>query len=226
MSDQEHPVPSESADDQSPASTFAAMMEKTISDALSKVDTAMDAAKKAHAEAIELQEATSQEKRRIEENARQEADAIIDQHLTKMKAAIRQEVFSEVLCKLVQAGQSAVDISRWLDVPESEVAKAKKTLGFSKLGPSEARVIYLQSGRGGTLKFQMEEITIPFHWEFGGGDAVALIFIPKEEHWEVVTGISLTLRQAILTFVAEQVVFDQAPSCRYEIGPDVITILY
>ena len=83
---------------------------------------------------------------------------------------------------------------------------------------------YAQNGRGGTLTYEREQVRINFDWEFGGGDCVAIIFVPTEAQWEKATGLSLAERLPVLEFVARQVIRDQAPHCRYEISDPWIEI--
>lgn len=87
------------------------------------------------------------------------------------------------------------------------------------------RVIYSQSGRGGTITYQDGETDIPLDWEFGGGNCVVIIFVPTEAQWEKATGLPLSERLPVLEFVAQQVIRDQAPSCRYEISDPWIEIV-
>lgn len=88
-----------------------------------------------------------------------------------------------------------------------------------------ATIRYTQNGRGGTITYQQEATQLRFDWEFGGGNCVAIIFVPTEAQWEKATGLPLLERQKVLEFVAQQVVRDQAPSCHYEISDPWIEIL-
>jgi hypothetical protein len=86
-------------------------------------------------------------------------------------------------------------------------------------------VTYRQNGRGGTILYKDSENSIAFDWEFGGGNTVAIIFIPEISHWVSATEAPVNQRQEILTFIAEQVVRDQAPSGHYVINSNTILIL-
>ena len=46
-------------------------------------------------------------------------------------------------------------------------------------------------------------------WEFGGGNAVAIINIPTVKNWENLTGLPLDRRDSILQFIGEHVMEDQ-----------------
>lgn len=87
------------------------------------------------------------------------------------------------------------------------------------------RLSYQSSGRGGTLTYHDHRSTIRFDWEFGGGDCVAIIFVPTPVAWEHQTGRPLAEREQILTFVGEQAVRDQAPSCRFELSDMFIELV-
>jgi len=87
------------------------------------------------------------------------------------------------------------------------------------------RVEYEQMGRAGLVTYFDGETKIVFDWEFAGGDGVVSIFVPDSAQWEKATGTPLAGRQGILEFVAEQVIRDQAPGCRYEISEGYIDIL-
>ncbi len=87
------------------------------------------------------------------------------------------------------------------------------------------RVEYEQMGRAGMVTYFDGNIKIVFDWEFAGGDGVVIIFVPNSAQWEKATGTPAGERQAILEFVAEQVIRDQAPNCRYEISEGYIDIL-
>lgn len=68
---------------------------------------------------------------------------------------------------------------------------------------------YINQGRGGTVVYSDEQSSIRFYFEFGGGECVAIIFIPTEKEWEQSTGRSVKDRSAIIQWVAEQALRDQ-----------------
>jgi hypothetical protein len=86
-------------------------------------------------------------------------------------------------------------------------------------------VVYRQYGRGGTILYKDGETSIVFDWEFGGGQTVAIIFIPDTANWLKATKTPVNQRDEILTFVAEQAIRDQAPSGHYVIDTNTILIL-
>jgi hypothetical protein len=86
-------------------------------------------------------------------------------------------------------------------------------------------VTYTQEGRGGKIYYRDAGILIEFDWEFAGGNAVILFSIPEEKHWEAITKTPLSRREEILKFVANRVIADQAPGCRFEIYSNSISIV-
>ncbi|SKB83638.1 hypothetical protein [Dyadobacter psychrophilus] len=86
-------------------------------------------------------------------------------------------------------------------------------------------VNYVQDGRGGKIFYRNGEIAIGFDWEFAGGNAVVIIFIPEEKHWEAQTKTSPASRDEIIKHVANRAIEDKAPGCRAEIYADHISIV-
>lgn len=102
-----------------------------------------------------------------------------------------------------------------------DVEKFKKEI-MSRFFP---RLEYTQDGRGGSIYYTEGAIKIQFGWEFGGGNAVVILFIPETKYWEAQTGTPLSRRDEILKFLCEQVIRDQAPGCTYKIYDNSISIL-
>lgn len=84
---------------------------------------------------------------------------------------------------------------------------------------------YTQDGRGGSIYYKEHDIKIEFYWEFGGGNAVVIFYIPETKYWEAQTGTPLSRRDEILKFVCEQVIRDQAQGCTYKIYGNSVSIL-
>lgn len=88
-----------------------------------------------------------------------------------------------------------------------------------------ARLNYSTEGRGGTVFFESDETNFDMWWEFGGGDALAIIDIPSEQHWVARTNLPLEKRAAILDYIGQQVIQDQASGRgTYEISDNCLTI--
>jgi hypothetical protein len=84
---------------------------------------------------------------------------------------------------------------------------------------------YTQDGRGGSIYYKEGDVKIEFGWEFGGGNAVVILFIPETKYWEAQTATPLSRRDEILRFLSEQVIRDQAQGCTYKIYGNSISIL-
>jgi hypothetical protein len=78
-------------------------------------------------------------------------------------------------------------------------------------------LLYNNQGRGGTIVYKDDKSSISFDFEYGGGDCIAIIFIPSEKYWEAQTGRSIAERKDILEFVAIQSAKDQTFNGTYKI---------
>jgi hypothetical protein len=88
-----------------------------------------------------------------------------------------------------------------------------------------ARIHYTSEGRSGNVYFESDETSFDVWWEFAGGDALAIINIPTEKTWEVQTRLPLGKRDAVLAFIAAQVINDQASGRgTYEVSDNFLTI--
>ena len=83
---------------------------------------------------------------------------------------------------------------------------------------------YHNQGRGGAVVYRDEEGDIRMSFEFGGGDCVAIIFVPAAEHWTRSTNRPVADRESILTFVAERAVRDQTSGGSYTLSDSWIEI--
>jgi hypothetical protein len=87
-----------------------------------------------------------------------------------------------------------------------------------------AKISYTSQGRGGDVLVEWGGNTLKLWWEFGGGDTVAFIDIPRAADWEARTGISLAEREQVLNIIGKSAVRDQSPSGHYAITDAHITI--
>lgn len=89
-----------------------------------------------------------------------------------------------------------------------------------------AHLSYSSEGRSGTVYYRSDVANFSMWWEFGSGDAIAIINIPEPKYWEAQTGILLDQRDAVLDFIGQQVLKDQVSSGRgrYEIEGSFLTI--
>jgi len=83
---------------------------------------------------------------------------------------------------------------------------------------------YINQGRGGYVIYRDNETEFKLSFEFGGGDCIAIIYIPTIEEWTSKTNKPLAERLNILKFIAEQSIRDQAPNCIYELSDNCIEI--
>lgn len=88
-----------------------------------------------------------------------------------------------------------------------------------------ARLLYSSEGRSGTVFFESDEAKFDLWWEFGGGDGLAIIDIPSEQQWTARTKLPSEKRAAILDYIAQQVIQDQASGRgTYEISDNYLMI--
>ena len=85
---------------------------------------------------------------------------------------------------------------------------------------------YSENGRSGYVHYSNEGNKFSMYFEFGGGDAVAVISVPSAEDWEAKTGLQLSQRGEVLDFIARQVIEYKTSTGknRYEISDRWITI--
>ncbi len=81
---------------------------------------------------------------------------------------------------------------------------------------------YFSQGRSGNILYKDELGSIKLYYEFGGGDCVAIIFLPDYNEWSE-TWEKDTWNE-VLAFIAKQVISDQAPDCHFRIGEASIEI--
>lgn len=79
------------------------------------------------------------------------------------------------------------------------------------------RVEITQDGRGGSIYYQEDDHTLTFHWEFGGGDTIALLFGPASAHWAASAPWAADRQEEIFDFVARDVVRQKVPGGRWSI---------
>lgn len=76
-----------------------------------------------------------------------------------------------------------------------------------------------EQGRGGTVVYREPGGELRFWWEFGGGDAVALINVGTAVDWATHHPWAAPRREEILDRVASEVIRQRAPSCKAEFDP-------
>jgi hypothetical protein len=81
------------------------------------------------------------------------------------------------------------------------------------------------SGRGGTIWYRDEAGKIPFDWEFGGQDCIAIIFLPTEKQWRDAYQRSTEAAEQIVAFVAAEAIRQKSPGCVSRISDRWIDIM-
>jgi hypothetical protein len=205
---------------------YAAMMQQSMAEALARVDAAAEEARKERDAALEELNALKETRRQVQEDAGNVAVAETEKQLKALEARIRQDTYADVVRRLLKAGRSGAEIMEWLEVPVDMIEEARKALGFQQLGAADAWVEIEDQGRGGTIRFRRGASDLLFHYEFGAGNALALIFVPTDEEWEAQTGLPGTERLPVLDFVATRVIAQKAGGSRYALKGNVLEILY
>lgn len=201
---------------------YAAMLQQSMAAALAQVDALRDeVAREQERVADELAEARA-ERRKIEEDARQLAEADFAKHRTALEERMRRELYDEVIRRLLLAGNADNVVQRWLDVPEKQVQYVRRHIGAD--AGKHGQVLVTQYGRGGTIWYNRGIIQFTLDWEFGGSGALALIFVPSEAHWEAQTGLPTSERPDVLAFIGEEVARQQAPGHAWELEGDMLVI--
>jgi hypothetical protein len=89
----------------------------------------------------------------------------------------------------------------------------------------QRKLSYINQGPGGYVVYTDGSNELKLFFEFGGGNCVAIIYIPTVEHWVEKTKIEIEERSKIIRFVAEQAIKNQAPNCNYKLNDDCILLL-
>lgn len=108
-------------------------------------------------------------------------------------------------------------IRRWLVEKQKLDTSTATTITQLYLEDQERKapkVWFSTEGRGGDFSYESGEGRFSSWWEFGGGDTLAILSIPKEEFWEAQTGIPLSKRAAVLDFIGRETVLQQTTSGR------------
>lgn len=199
---------------------------KAMEEALANIDVVKEDLKVEHDKAIDMQIAAQEEHKRILWEADKTAEKQIEMRHKEYLERIRNEVWAGTIEKLIVAEIPSDMLKKILQVPAKLLADVWFKLGFDKLDENHVgNVGYQNEGRSGYVIFYRNDLTVRFYFEFGGGDAVAIISIPTPTQWEAETKMSLAERMPVLEFIAKRVIRDQAPSCKYFIGESDIIIL-
>lgn len=101
--------------------------------------------------------------------------------------------------------------SRGASTASAKPASNKVEPKPKKGGAPEVQIV--TNGPAGTIYYFEQGHTLKLYWEFGGGDAVAIVYAPSEEKWDAQAPWVQGRRKEILEFVAKQVIQQKAPGC-------------
>ena len=85
---------------------------------------------------------------------------------------------------------------------------------------------YTQDGRGGTIYYSSPESSFELWYEFALSPAIVIIGIPEPRYWVGQTKTPLVQRDAMLTFIGEQVIHDKLSGVGYFDYTDNIMTIY
>jgi hypothetical protein len=199
---------------------------KAMEEALAHLDVVKAELKVEHDKAIDMQKAAQDEYNRILWEADKTAEKQIELRHKEYLEQVREKVWSDTLEKLIAAEIPSDMLKKILEIPAKLLADVWFRLGFDKLDEKHVgNVGYQNEGRSGYVIFYRNDLTVRFYFEFGGGDAVAIITVPSADRWEAETKIALADRMTVLEFIAKRAIRDQAPDCKYLIGESDIIIM-
>ena len=210
--------------DQPDSSKDANVFQKSMEEAMARLDKVNEEVLKAKEKAIDQEIAAKEELRSIQLNAEKLSEEFYNAHQKEYDRRIRNDTLMDVTEKLLGAGLPSQEVKRWLDVSDEVIAHAHTYLKFEKLGDRMAVVYFDNKGRAGDVYFNWDGIVIKFPFEFAGGNALATIDVPSADHWLRETGIPIEQRMMVLEFVAQRIIRSQAPDHKYEIKDDYIRI--
>lgn len=81
------------------------------------------------------------------------------------------------------------------------------------------------SGRSGTIRYRDDKGAIPFDWEFGGLNCIAIIFLPTTAQWHDTFHRTEEEIQQIVEFVAAETIRQKASGCTSRISDRWIDIM-
>lgn len=203
---------------------FARLYGESLREALENLDKITDEAKKMQEQAIEEIIATKEVRKQIEASADEIAREVLESRRKEMEKDIRERISKDLAIKLLHAGRTTDEIAQWLELPLNDITQMQRNMQNPLSHYVDAIINITQSGRGGIVQFIQGDKTLHFHWEFGGGETLALIFVPDEKTWEAQTGIPIERRTHTLQWTAEQVIHQKAQGHKYRIETDVIVI--
>lgn len=84
---------------------------------------------------------------------------------------------------------------------------------------------YINQGRSGYILYKDTDTEFRLFFEMCGGDCIVAVCIPTIDEWISKTNKPLSERINILTFIAKQLIKDQAPNCTYILSDRFIEVM-
>lgn len=212
---------------------FAQMMEAAMKQSLQGVDHSNDALNEAR-DAVRAELDAAQEARaKAEREGEKMAQEYFEGKREQFSEAAKTELLRNLTRMHLEMGAKSEDIAGWLNVPVDFVENIRVVLdrnNYSKEKPKRLqlegnpKLRYSDSGRGGTIYFESATAKFDLWWEFAGGDALVIVDIPTVEQWETRTKLPLDQRNAVITFIGEQIVEDKISGRgSFIVGANVLT---
>ena len=210
------------------------LMEKAYKDALKAADEITANAEAIRKQAEAERDAAHEARLQAEANSEKMSADYFEQRREQLMEFSRIELLRNLVRKHLEVGESAADIIHWLAVEPKFVQNIQDVLDrLEKMkqanwtipeGKPTLRIT--TEGRGGTIYYDSETSHFNMWWEFGGGNALAIIDIPTVKNWTAVTQLPVEQRDIVLHFIGEQVVDRQTTGGRgsFIIGDNVLTI--
>ena len=203
------------------AGEYAALMQKMLDENKVAADAVRASARAERAAAAE-REAARAHRAEVELNREKYLAGFTENHRSRLIGHIREEVQEALIKELLRYGEDSIE--GLLDVSEKYLDQIRKEEGYIKLGNGYAWMEYADEGRGGYVIFRRGKTTCNFWRDIGAGNALMVIEVHTEADWEAETGIPLAERQAVLQFIGERVIVQQAPGYLFRIDPNSIVI--
>lgn len=211
---------------------FAKMMEHAIQQSLQNLTALQAQLEKEQALVQKELDTAKKARQKIEKEAEKIMAAYLEEHKVALINFTQQELLRVLAYRHLQAGHTTQEVAYWLGVDIEWVEQINEIIGrkavFYSNTPSALNIPQLRfsdEGRGGTIWYESGSISFSLWWEFGMGNAIAIIEAPTEEQWEQHTHLTLSSRNVILAFIAQQVIERKTSgNCRFVIGANTITI--
>ncbi len=120
----------------------------------------------------------------------------------------------------LKAGQ----LRRIFDAARQQAASRQNIPNTRTGGTSGQKVSFSNDGRSGHVFYESPAGKFSMYYEFGGGDVVAVIYVPGAEQWVAKTGIPLEKREAVLNYIGNETVAQQTKNGSFKLSANSILI--